>query len=97
MQAIESEPNLLVFKNEHARLVDNLAYVDPQIAPEALLAVKDAIARVSATLTKKDYLADFPEPTEFMLPKSEVDRLKSGKQTRLNFVSLNQINTLQDR
>ena len=46
MQAIESEPNLLVLKNEHARLVDNLAYVDPKTGPEVLIAVKDAIARV---------------------------------------------------
>ena len=97
MQAIESQPDLLVLKNEHAGLVDNLAYVDPKISTEAMKAVQEAITRAQPTITKRDYLADFPEPAECMLPKAEIERLKCGKQTKLQFVSLDQINTLQDK
>jgi hypothetical protein len=78
-QALEYQPNYLVYKNEHANLIDNLSYVDQAIDEEskrkALLAIKEFTQTFPKT---KDYLASLPLPESAMLTKEEINQIKQS-------------------
>ena len=94
MELIEKSA-LLVFKNEHSRLVDNLAYLDATLTAEQMHSVKSAIQEFELTFPKRDYLIELPLPK--LLRDDEIQSIKSGKKTVLEFKSENLITQLQDK
>lgn len=55
-------PNLLVFQNEYAHLVNSLPYIDEKISDTDKNKVNDLIKQEMIKMTQKDYLEKLPLP-----------------------------------